>query len=174
MKYLKRSSFIFYLLFLGCATSSYQIRNQSGGLVEIAVSPDRVQLECEFITGYSGDLDRPYGFMIHVLDEENTVMTISQGHVLEKEVCMNGYYAIEKILKSGNTIFIGGFGELIQPREKNEPKYLFPGLGKYPDNGHHLQYLVLWNDKGQCYDAYMGNEKPCPRGEFPLRTVSSP
>ena len=41
-----------------------------------------IYVECEFITDYEGDRSDPYGFMIHVLDNEKTVLTeIGRAHV---------------------------------------------------------------------------------------------
>jgi len=73
MQILKRSSSFYFLTFfilIGCATSSYRILDQDDQSAELSVSPDRVLLECEWL--YDADIKGLYGFMIHVLDEENT------------------------------------------------------------------------------------------------------
>lgn len=89
-------------------------------------------------------------------------------NILEKEDCLRRINKISKILKSGNKIYIGGMGNLNQSREKSERHYSFPGLGQYPENGCSLQFMVVWNDRGMCYNAYSGDQKPCPSDEFPI------
>jgi len=46
------------------------------------------------------------------LDEDKTVLIISQGNILGKEDCFRRINKIGKILKSGSKIFIGGMGNL--------------------------------------------------------------
>ena len=71
-------------------------------------------------------------------------------------------------MKSGNEIFIGGMGNLDKPRETQKRSYTFPGLGQFPENGRTLQFMTVWNDKGMCYNAYSGDQIPCPSDEFPI------
>lgn len=151
---------------IGCATSSYQLKPWGKLKNEVTITPDRVLLECEYITDYSGDLKDPYGFMILVLDEKNTVLTVSQGNVLDKEDCFEGITEIRKILKNGKTISIGGMGDLNDPRQSEKAAYLFPGLGTFHSNGRHLQFMMIWNEHGQCYDSQFGKGKSCPRDDF--------
>jgi hypothetical protein len=155
----------------GCVTSIYQLQNQFGSRVELVVSPDRVLVECEYQGDYSGDIKRPHGFMIHVLDEENTVLGLSHGTVLDENVCFERLHAIRKILKNSRTVHIGGIGDISKPREQKGHQYEFPGLGTYHYNGRHLAFMAIWNSEGQCYDNYYGNQKPCPRDEFSPKQV---
>jgi hypothetical protein len=157
---------IFLPFFVGCATSDYRVIPWRGLKNELVVTPDRVLLECEYITDYSGDIQSPYGFMIHVLDEKNTVLTASQGSVLDKDDCFERVTEIEKILKKGRTISIGGMGDLNEPRSIEKTTYRFPGLGKFRSNGRSLQFMMIWNEFNQCYDSQYGKGKPCPRRDF--------
>ncbi len=162
----------FFLLILvvlvGCASSSYKIDSQAEGRTQLLVTPNRVILECYRLTDYTGDIKDAHLFSMNVLDETKTVLTVSQGNILGKEDCFRRINKIGKILKSGNKIFIGGMGSLEKPRETSERRYSFPGLGQFPENGRNLQFMVVWNDKGMCYNAYSGEQKPCPADEFPI------
>lgn len=33
-------------------------------------------------------------------------------------------------------------------------------------------YGIVWNEKGKYYNAYSGDHKPCPSGEFPIEKQS--
>ncbi|MEQ1876075.1 MAG: hypothetical protein ABL958_05480 [Bdellovibrionia bacterium] len=161
--------FLALILLVGCSTSSYKVENFDNGRTELIVSPDRVLLECEFITDYTGDIENAHGFMIHILDENNTVLTAVQTNVLGKEDCFRRINKISKILRGGRRITVGGLGDPNEPRKWKDRAYSFPNLGKYPGNGRVLQIISVWNEIGQCYDVYSGEEKPCPREEFPIR-----
>lgn len=116
-------------LLVGCASSSYRIDNQTEGRTQLLVTPDRVALECDYLADYTGDIKEAHLFLVHVLDEDKTVLTVSQGNILGKEDCLRRINKISKILKSGSKIFIGGMGNLEKPREILERRYLFSGLG---------------------------------------------
>ena len=153
---------------VGCASSSYKIDRQTEGRTQLLVTSDRVILECYRLTDYAGDIKEAHLFSINVLDEDKTVLTVSQGNILGKEDCFRRISKVGKILKSGSKIFIGGMGNLGRPRESQERSYSFPGLGQFQVNGRVLQFMVVWNDKGLCYNAYSGDQKPCPSDEFPI------
>ncbi len=170
MQILKRSSSFYFLTFfilIGCATSSYRILDQDDQSAELSVSPDRVLLECEWL--YDADIKGLYGFMIHVLDEENTVLTVNQGNTLGKKDCDRRIKIISKILKEGKNIYIAGIGNINEPRVKGKRSYFFPRKGIFFDNERTLQFVAIANEYGSCYDAYSGEEKPCPREPFPTQ-----
>lgn len=162
----------FFLLIVGalvaCASSSYKIDNQTEGRTQLLVTSDRVILECYRLTDYAGEINEAHLFSMNVLDEDKTVLIISQGSILGKEDCFRRINKIGKILKSGSKIFIGGMGNLDKPRKTLQRRYSFPGLGQFPENGRVLQFMTVWNDKGMCYNAYSGDQKPCPSDEFPI------
>lgn len=90
----------------GCVTPSRYHANRPNALgTDIEVSPDRIIAECEFITDYEGDYPEPHGFMIHILDKEKTVLTISSGTVLAKKDCFARLKISEKIIKNANIVF---------------------------------------------------------------------
>ncbi len=171
---LLKNRFIFPLQFLsfalGCTTPSYKVLNQSNNRTELLVTPERILLECEDVQDPTEpmDSDGRYGFMIHVLDDENTVLTVSQGSVLAKKDCFERINKIKKILRNGKQIYIGGMGDLRDPRKKREDHYTFLGKGSFYSNSRVLQFSVIKNEKDECFSAYYGNEKPCPRDEFPI------
>lgn len=77
MIFSKRNDFTCGLLILflsGCATSYFKLIKQHELAAELKATPDRVLLECEF--QYKDDSGDGYGFMMHVLDDENTVLSI--------------------------------------------------------------------------------------------------
>lgn len=171
MRFLKRNSCFFMVSFfflIGCATSSYRIGNQDFNRVELCVTPDRVLLECEWI--HDSDIKEysPYGFMMHVLDEEKTVLSVIKGSVMDKESCFERIEKINKILKEGKNIYIAGMGDLNDLRVKEENTYIFP-QGIFYGNGRVLQFMFIENEFGSCYSSYreQGGD-PCPRGGFPI------
>jgi len=165
MVFSKRSDFKFCLLIFlflsGCATSSFKLIKQHELAAELKVTPDRVLLECEFQNNDNSDND--YGFMMHVLDDQNTVLSIVQTNVIDKVSCLKRLEKIGKILKTGRVIYIGGMGNLSKPRIQETDVYTFPRLGTFSGNGRSAQFMVIGNEQGLCYDAYSGDEEPCPR-----------
>ena len=170
MTSLKVNSFFLLIVcaLVACASSSYKIESQTKGRTQLLVTSDRVLLECYRLTDYAGDIKEAHLFSMNVLDEDKTVLIISQGNILGKEDCFRRINKIGKILKSGIKIFIGGMGSLDKPREIQNRSYSFPGLGQFPENGRAIQFMTVWNDKGMCYNAYSGDQKPCPSDEFPI------
>lgn len=151
---------------MGCATSTYRVLNSGEYGTELNVSPNRVLLECERLL----DADEPglSGFMMHVLDEEDTVLTLVQGNTLDNKTCDRRIKKMSEILNNGKNIYIAGTGDLNKPR-KNGKSYVFPQKGTFNKNGRVLGFAAIANEHGACYDAYSGEEKPCPRDPFPLK-----
>ncbi len=168
MKSLRASNWPWIVLLLslvGCATRSYRVLTSEDSVTEINLAPSRILLECESLN----DASEPglYGFMMHVIDDENTVFTIAQGNTIGKSDCDRRLEKIGRILKHGKKIYLGGFGELKKPREKGKA-YIFPGIGTFYGNGRSLGFEVIANEFGSCYDAYSGDQHPCPREPFAL------
>ncbi len=161
------------LLFSNCSSPSYKILNQEGSKTELLVSPSRVLLQCEDVQDPEekpADTHGRFGFSIEVLDEENTVLSVSQGSVIGKKDCDERLAKIGKILKNGKQIYIGAIGNIESPRvREKEWSHVFPGIGIFYSNSRALQFIVIANEKGECYSAYSGTEKPCPRNEFPIK-----
>lgn len=149
----------------GCVTSSYRLGQSDKNRQEIIVTPDRVTMTC---TKESSDGDAFYGFMLHVLDDEKTVLDILQGNRLDEDGCLEWTKKIGKILKGGTRIYIGGMGTINEPRKAEKFTYNFPKLGTFHSNGRILQFAVISNENGGCFSAYHREEKPCPRDEFPV------
>jgi hypothetical protein len=159
--------FLFSVVFFcSCASSSYQIIRQKRTLAEFRTTPDRVVTECFLESG--SDVKGRYWFGMHFLDDENTVLRVMQTNLLLKEECEERLKAVGKILKTGKLIYVGGSGSLIDPREKDNEVRFFPGHGTFSLNGRVLQFLVIANEKGLCYDAYRGNTPPCPEAPFSI------
>ena len=154
---------------MGCSTSSYKISNtdvdpgETYGKYEVLATPDRIQMECENL---QTDDIVSYGFSLYVLDEENTVAAIAQTNRIGKSGCQERFHKIGKILKGGSQIYIGGIGDLGEPRKKLKYRHYFPKHGTFHGNGRVLQLRVVANEHGKCFDVYRGSEKPCPGKKF--------
>ena len=155
------------LSIVGCMTSTYRVLNSGEYGTELIVSPDRVLLECERL--YDADDPGLSGFMMHVLDEENTVLTLVQGNTLDNRTCDQRIKKINRILKEGKSIYIAGTGDLSGPRQKGRA-YEIPRRGTFISNERILGFAAIANEFGTCFDAYSGDEKPCPRPPFPLKS----
>jgi hypothetical protein len=168
---------IFIATISACATSSYRVTGRASYRTEIQVTSDRILLECEDIKDHenAGDPEGNFGFMIHVLDEEDTVLTLIQEPVVGRKDCFKRLEDIAKILKSGRSIYIGGHGTLDhQPREKGAQSFSsFPKRGVFYDNGRVLQFSVIKNEQGHCYSASNGTDDPCMPTEFPIKNRPS-
>jgi len=157
------------VLLSGCATSSYRVLFQDDSGAEVSVSPDRVLLECEDL--YDADIKGLYGFMLHVLDGDNRVITFVQGNTLGKEDCERRLTGIGKVLKDGKSIYIAGRGNLSKAYDNVREDHVFPGKGTFRSSGKSLGFVAIANEHGLCYDAYSGfQEKPCPPEPFPFWT----
>lgn len=147
----------------GCASSSfYKITSKDGHQVELNVSPDRIVLQCE---KQLEDSDEIYGFMIHVLDDQNTVLNVYQSNNVGKEGCFDRYHRIGKIIQQGKQIHLAGMGDIDKPRKKGEYSHTFPGHGTFHTNERVLQFFNVMNEHGACYDAYYEQDPPCPHSE---------
>ncbi len=170
IKSLRANKLLMLAIFLsGCATSSYKIAKRDGGQYELLVTPDRVSMECENL---QTDDIVSYGFTLFVLDEKKTVLPVVQTNRIGESNCNERLRKIGKILKTGQRIYVAGIGDLEEPRKLREPSHFFPKHGTFMDNGRHLQFHAIANEKGECFDAYSGSEKPCPQGHFPLKSAN--
>lgn len=153
--------FLFFLILSSCATSRYSAGKPNALGTDIKVTPDRIITECEFIADYDGDRKSPYGFMIHLLDLENGVLTVSNGIVLEKEDCLERQTIADKIIKNAQVVTVRGRGDAEAPIIKDEFKYIFKKHGTYFGNGRSLNFLAIWNDKRDCHSIFNGKDDPC-------------
>jgi len=159
--------------FVGCATSNFKIKKEADGVTELVVTPDRVVLQCE-------ELDEEpdygaYGFMVHILDEENTVVTSALNIRPDKRNCERHILKLSRILKSGNKILIGSRGSLTRKPRSNEEirfRHTFPGHGTFSSNGRSLDFDFMANDKGQCYGPEYRDGEPCPQYPFSIKELS--
>ena len=88
MEFLKRGE-LFCLIVVslcGWATSSFKVLHQGKLAVELQTTPDRILLESEY--QHDNDTKGFYGFLIHILDEEKTVLTVAQNNVLNSQLCI--------------------------------------------------------------------------------------
>lgn len=139
--------------------------------MELKVTPDRVLLHCEPQPGH--EVENAHGFMMHILDDKKTVLTVTQFNILDKEECFDGLRKIGKILKTGKIVYVGGVGDLTKLKAQNHRQYTFPGFGAFPSNSQSLKFVVIANDRGLCYDAQDGDKGPCPREPFSFKTLPS-
>lgn len=172
MDFLSRNkgvSFLLFFLVCGCATSSFDIIKQMDFVVEIKVTPDRVLLECEPQLGH--EVESAHGFLMHILDDKKTVMTVAQFNILDKEGCFKSLRKIENILETGRILYVGGMGHMNKSQTKDDRKYTFPGLGVFLSNGKTMKFMVIANERGLCYDAHNGDKGPCPPEPFSLKNL---
>lgn len=162
----KTTYVVIFLLATGCATSSFKVLNQKDSAVEFLVTPDRVIAECEKVE--TDDRGIVYGFMMHVLDRENTSFTLVQTNTLDKESCDTRIKKIERILRNGSEIYIVGIGNYREPKKMGPIKYKFPRLGSFEANGRSLQFIAVKNERNQCFGAFSAEEQPCPPEPFPI------
>ena len=78
---------------------------------------------------------------------------------------------VGRILNTGRSIYIGGMGNIKEAKIKETREYVFSGLGVFNGNGRSLQFAVIANENRFCYDAYSGDEEPCPRDPFPIKNA---
>jgi hypothetical protein len=151
---------------VACSTSSYKISKQKELRTELLLTPDRIISDCPLVSKEGED---SYMFRMQILDEKNTVINAIQGNLLDKESCEYRMKKIATILNKAKSIYIGGMGRLEDPREVEKETYTFPGLGTFAGNARVLQFMVIKNDRGQCFSAYRDTEEPCPSGAFPIK-----
>jgi hypothetical protein len=158
-------------LWSACSSSNYKIIDMDRGRTELQVSPNRILLECEDIEDHTnaGDPEGSFGFMLHILDEENTVVTAIEEPVTTRKYCFERLNKIDRIIKNGKSVYIGAHHALDVPRIKEARSYLFGKKGPYFGNGRTLQLSVIKNEQGQCYTAHSGDNEPCMPPEFPIK-----
>ncbi len=152
------------LLISSCSTSSFKVSNRSDRRTELLITPDRIILSCPKIS----DEKDIHLFMIPILDESNKVILVIQGNNIGQDDCDDRLKIIGNILKRGKKIYIAGMGYLDDPIKKVSDPYTFPEHGTFYDHGKSLQFMAIANEKGDCYSAYHGEDKPCPREPFPI------
>jgi hypothetical protein len=157
------SLFIFFWMF-GCATSTFEVIKQDDFVVELKVTPDRVLLECEPQPGH--EIENAHGFIMYILDEKKTALTFAQFNILDREGCFNGRRKIEKILKTGRVIYVGGMGDMTGSYSRPDQKHTFPRLGTFSSNGKVIKFMAIANELGQCYEALGGDKNTCPPEPF--------
>jgi hypothetical protein len=166
------AAFFAMALLPACTTSSYRVIDQDRYRTELLISPDRILLECEDIKDHAnaGDPEGNFGFMVHVLDEEDTVLSLIQEPVTTRKHCFKRQDYIAKILRDGKRIYIGGHGTLEEPRTREDRGYSgFGKRGTFYRNGRGLQLSVIQNEHGQCYSATNEMDPPCMPPEFPIK-----
>lgn len=135
-------------------------------MVEVVLTPDRLLLICE---DQEDDLGR-HGFMVHMLDEENTVITSILTILPDKKNCERRIQKTKRILRKAKTVYVGNWSNLTKkPRVENRNRsYIFPGHGTFYSNGRSLQFAVFVNDRGECYNPMAHDHEPCLDYPFPL------
>ena len=170
MGFSRKSNYVVALpiiFIMGCASSSYHVLYQDNSGAELNVTPDRVLLECEYLS--DADEKGLYGFMMHVLDGQNTVLTLAQSNTLDRQGCQDRLKNIQKILRGGMKIYIASRGDLNDVDGISQREYDFPGIGRFKSNGRSLEFVAISNEHDLCYGAHRGFQvKPCPPKPFPL------
>jgi len=154
----------------GCVTSTYKVHYNVDTLVGLVVSVDRMVMECEDVQDPTNpiDPDGRYGFMIHVLDEEGTKTTFSQGNVIGRDWCFERLKKYEAMKTKYKIFFLAGRGEFDEPRMKIKQKpVVFPNGTKVEYwNGRAMNFNMLKSPDNFCITSYSGNKKPCPEDDM--------
>lgn len=176
MKNLKNKILLLFFLFhIGCTTISnggdsiFVVKRELNGVVETVVTPDRVLLQC-VDSEEDPDEGGRYLFMILMLDEKSTVTTSMWGLRPDKRSCERVQRDIYRVLKNAKSVYIGSWGRLSdRPREEDRKlSYAFPIHGTFYDNGRVLQFGVITNDRGECYNPMANEGEPCLEYPFPI------
>lgn len=168
MQHLKLNNLIYFVVLIsmtGCTISSYRVTKQWKLKTELHVTPDRILLECAHVTD---EIELTHMFLIHILDEKNTVIDVVQGNNTSKKGCDLRMRGVQKVLDTGHDIYIGAIGDPFESVVIDSKNYTFPQYGTFRGNGRVLQFHVIANENGKCFGAYYYDEKPCPRDEFPI------
>jgi hypothetical protein len=154
---------IFFFILQACSTKPlHQVVRQGGelGIVEIITTPDRVLPYCEEIDTSPGR----YGFMVLILDEENTVGGGS-GMMSSLKGCRDWEVGVWKVLKKGRKIRIVGTGRYDETRIKERFTYTFPGHGTFHSNGRSFGLTAITNEHQDCFGMF---SRKCSGGDYPL------
>jgi hypothetical protein len=161
-----------FIFFVGCVSTKYKVIQSKLNAVGLLITTDRILLECEDLHAGGGDRPGSFGFMIHMLDEEKTVLTGIWSLQVSKTRCQEMVRDIERIMKRSKQVYIAGVSDLREPRTMGMESYTFPKLGTYRDNGRSMQWFVLKGEDGSCVTAYEGAGNPCPWNPmFPKETM---
>ena len=155
-----------------CANTQYKVFQRDGENTGLLISPDRVLVECEDLHAKGGDRPGSFGFIIHILDEEKTVLTGIQTTQTSKNDCLAKVKLAEKILKNSKQVYIAGRVDLDETRTTKKWTSNFPKHGTFHDNGRSMSFSVLKGEDGTCVTAHEGYGKPCPWDPiFPVDTI---
>lgn len=161
MQTLKLISPLVVLLTTACATSMFQVDGSDKSGAQLSMTPDRILLECEPLENGQA------GFMIHVLTDQNTVATLTQSNSLAATSCRHRILKIGTIIKRASTVFLAGIGDYSKINKTSDAEYRFSN-GTFTESGRDLTFMYVWNNRGECFSAFDGEEKPCPRDGFPF------
>ena len=162
---LKNNFFLFTIIFIfqACSTQPlHQVSRKGGalGIVEIITTPDRVLPYCEKIDTSPGR----YGFMVLILDEENTVGGGS-GMMSSLKGCKDWEAGVRKVLSKGKRIRLVGTGRYDEPRVKERFAYTFPGHGIFHSNGRSFGLTAITNEHQDCFGMF---SRKCSGDDYPL------
>lgn len=164
----------FLLLITACTTTNYNTqesyfiaKNIKFGLTEIVATPDRIIAKCEEL---DEDPDEGrYGFGVFILDEKNTVVMSGLNIRPDKENCYKHLKKVNTLLKRSKSVYIasrGSIGE--EPLDPGQFKYKFPKHGTYYSNGQYLDWALISNDRGDCYNPHAKPKESCLEYPFPI------
>ena len=174
MQALKISIIIIVLNFLitliGCQTTKTNITERSFFKIEknrfhsyiYKMTPDRIFIFCNPETD---ETPPRWGFSILLQDTPESVIYGSQTNTISKEACEIRMKEITKIIKNAHYVYYSGIGD--GPDDPQPP----PDYFKNPVNGQMVlikgasQFISVWNDKNECFGAYV---KECPPYPFTL------
>lgn len=161
------------MFFPACASSSkYLVYEKKGDLFEFIVTNDRIIFECQ--DADAEDRKRTTGFMMHVLDDENTVTTFIHPSLLGEKDCSRFVKTIQEIMSKGAKVYIAGStGNFDAPRIKEKDPYTFPRKGTFYSNGRNGQLRFIANETKECFSPLYNktDTDPCPDWPFPIKKM---
>lgn len=139
--------------------NNYEVTKRDDGIVVINVTPDRILPYCEKLENGND------GFMIMILDEENTVL-VATGRQCAHKTCLRWSKKVQDISKGQSSVKFVGLGEIAEERIKEKYNFTFPVHGTFHSNGRSFELHALLNKDKKCFSMF---SKACTKGNFALK-----
>lgn len=169
--FLNKITPLFIIIVTACSFSSYQVFRKDQGKVGLIATGDRILLSCENVQDPEEPIEKDgrYGFMVLVLDNQNTVTTFVQMSIVTQKDCLARVELFEKMKRTSKRFYIAGYGDIEKAEKKIKYTYQFSNKGTFLENGKNISFAIFKSEDGRCFTKNYGEGKPCPLMEdFPL------
>jgi hypothetical protein len=164
---------LFILFLSGCTSNSivsnslpaskekpiYEKMKRDDRIVILNMSSDRILPFCDKLENGND------GFMVMILDEENTVL-VATGRQSSHKTCLKWIIEIQNIAKDQPYVKLVGLGEFEGERVKEQYAFTFPAHGTFHSNGRSFGLHALLNKDHQCFSIF---SKTCAKEDFALK-----